>query len=241
MLKRKLDKAVWEKLSDEMKPLYKEKDGAYTLDLEAASSEDDDSGELRRAHDRLKEDLKAAKKALKDKEALEEDGEVLDAKKKGDIEKLEKSWQGKVDAVTKEKDATILKQSEFIKTTLLDSAAKDVASIATSPTILMPHVKSRLTVDLDGDVPTIRVLGKDGKPSAASLDELKKEFVANKEFSTIIVASKASGGAAKANDGKTRSDALTTQGDQPKLLSQVKPLDLVAHLKAKKEAGEQQE
>lgn len=241
MLKRKLDKAVWEKLSDEMKPLYKEKDGAYILDLESAASEDDDTGELRRANDRLKQDLKDAKKALKDKEALEEEGDVLDAKKKGDIEKLEKSWQGKVDAVTKEKDAVIEKQSTFIKTTMLDSAAKDVSSIATSPAILMPHVKSRLTVDLDGDVPTIRVLDKDGKPSAASLDELKKEFVANKDFSTIIVGSKASGGAAKANNGKTASDAATTQNNQPTLLSQAKPLDLVAHLKAKKEAGEQQE
>jgi hypothetical protein len=47
------------------------------------------------------------------------------------------------------------------------------------------------------------VLGPDGKPSAATLDELKAEFVANEAFAPIIAGSKASGGGAGgANSGR---------------------------------------
>src|SRR5690606_4049932 len=145
----------------------------------------------RRANDRLKADNKDLKNRLKKLEDDAADADENDAKKKGDIEKLEKTWRDKNEAITKEANEQLAKKDEYIKKTLLESAAKDVAAIATSPSILMPHVKSRLTVDFDGDEPKIKVLDKEGKASSASLDDLKKEFVANKEFSSIIVASKA--------------------------------------------------
>lgn len=233
-LKRKIDKATWEKLSDEMKPLYTDKDGAYVLDIETG---DDDAGELRRANDRLKQEAKDAKaEAKRLKEQLEEGGE-LDAKKRGDIETLEKSWKEKNEALKADYETKLSNKDKYIRDNMLDSAAKDLATIAKSPAIIMPHIKQRLDVDLSGDVPTIRVLDKNGKPSAQSLEDLRKEFVANKDFSDIIVASKASGGAAKTNEGKGGGSALGTPQNDSKPLSALSAKDLAATLKARKESS----
>lgn len=235
-LKRKIDKETWEKLSDEMKPLYSKKGDDYALDVEGG--DEDDAGELRRANERLKQEAKDAKKALKDKLAEEEENGELDAKKKGDIATLEKSWKEKTDKQKEEFEGKLTAKDKFIRNSMLDSAAKDVATIAKSPGLIMPHIKQRLDVDLTGDEPVVRVLDKSGKPSSLTLDELKKEFVANKEFSDIIVASKASGGAKP--DGKEGGGTLGNPVTDAKvMLSKVDPKDLAATIKAKKEAAAQ--
>lgn len=233
-LKRKLDKAVWEKLSDEIKPLYAEKDGSYVLDVEGSS--EDDTGELRRANERLKQEAKEAKAEAKRLRDAAEEGSELDAKKRGDIETLEKSWKEKLSARETELNGTIEKLQSTIKKTMLESAAKDIATIAKSPALLLPHVERRLDVDLSGETPTLRILDKDGKPSALTAEDLKKEFVANKDFSDIIVASKASGGAVK-NSGESKTGSLGTPQDATKPLASLNPRDLAATMKAKKEAA----
>lgn len=235
-LKRKISKATYDKLSDEMKALYTLKGDDYALDVETDSDEDD-TGELRRANERLKQEAKDAKKRLKELEDAAADGDELDAKKKGDIEKLEKSWKEKNDKTTKEFTDKLTAKDAYIKKALLESAAKDVAAIATSPTLLRPHVMSRLDVDFDGEEPKIRVLDKDGKPSAATLDDLKKEFVANKEFSSIIAANKASGGAVKTQTQQLNGGAGTGADGKPLSYAAMKPEEIAAHRKAAKEAA----
>lgn len=235
-LKRKIEKSVWEKLSDEIKPLYVEKDGSYILDLEGGSEGGESADELRRALDRVREDLKDVKKENKTLKDQLEEGSTLDAKKRGDIETLEKSWKDKNEAQKNEYEGKLTAKDKWIRDSMLDSAAKDVATIAKSPALLMPHIKSRLDVDLTGDAPVVRVLDASGKPSAASLEDLKKEFVANKDFSDIIVASKASGGAVK-NDGGSKASSLGTPQDATKPLASLNPRDLAATMKAKKEAA----
>lgn len=239
-LKRKIDEKTWEKLGDDMKPLYKKKGDDYVLDVEGDNDGGEGSAEeLRRALDRVREDLKEVKKENKTLKDQLEEGSTLDAKKRGDIETLEKSWKDKLTAKETELTEKLSAKDKFIRDSMLDSAAKDVAAIAKSPTLLMPHVKSRLDVDLSGDVPVVRVLDANGKPSAASLEDLKKEFVANKDFSDIIVASKASGGAAK-NNGESKTSGLgTPQTDATKPLAALKPHDLAATIKAKKDAAAQ--
>jgi hypothetical protein len=47
----------------------------------------------------------------------------------------------------------------------------------------------------------IRVKDENGKPSALSLDELKREFLDNQEYSTIIKTKAGSGGGATPSSG----------------------------------------
>jgi hypothetical protein len=46
-----------------------------------------------------------------------------------------------------------------------------------------------------------RILDREGKPSAFTIDDLKKEILANKEFSPILKASNATGGGASGARG----------------------------------------
>jgi hypothetical protein len=82
---------------------------------------------------------------------------------------------------------------------MVDNVATNIANelaLQGSANVLLPHVRGRLAVDFVDGNPITRVLGPDGKPSAATLDELKAEFAANEAFAPIIAGSKASGGGA---------------------------------------------
>lgn len=215
-LKQKVDKATFDTLSDPIKEQYKANADAseYTLDLDGY----EDPGELRRARDREK----AAAKLEKDRaDALQrEKDEDLDRKTKnrGDIDTLEKSWKDKNEKLAKDKDEVISKKDKAIRKLLVDSVANEVAAeISTSPTLIRPHILARLDVNFDTEEPTTRVLDAAGKPSALTVAELKKEFVDNKEFASIIRASNASGGGAAGNQGGGATKAFKDMGDAERI------------------------
>lgn len=214
-LKRKIDKAAFDQLSDELKKEYKEKDGAYVLDT-------DDATELERALERTKQEAKEekdarekAEKEAKDLKAKLEDESTATARKKGDIEALEKSWKDKNDKLEQDYKKTIEGRDAFITKHLADNIASDMASkISTKPALLLPHIRGRITVDFDGTEPKTRILDKDGKPSSMTVEDLSKEFVANKDFADIMVGSKASGSnASGGNTGANGSKKFAEMND----------------------------
>lgn len=237
-LKRKITKAEYDKLSAEIKAEYVTDGDEYKLDV--AGEHDDDTGALKRAKDREAQLRREAEKRAKEAEDRLAEIEGDDARKKGDIATLEKAWQKKLDDAANEATAKIIRYENNIRTTLVDNVAtKLAAEISTSPALILPHIKARLQADLDGDTPTTKVLDKDGKPSNATLDDLRKEFVDNKDFATIIRASKANGGGAPDNGQRTRLGGApqTTTGDKPASLAAIPAKDLAAQLKAAKEAN----
>ncbi len=234
-LKKKLTKAEYEKLSDALKSEYISDGDDYKLDLDG----DEDTGALKRAKDRetqLRRDAEKKAKELEEQLAAISD---TDARKKGDIETLEKSWQKKEGETKAAYDARIAKLEGHIKTSLVDTVASQIAhKISSAPALILPHIKARLAADLEGDTPSTKVLDKDGKPSAFTVEDLTKEFLANKDFSAIMIGSKASGGGApKTGLGKLGS-ATTQNSEQPTSLASMSPRDLAATIKANKERQE---
>lgn len=234
-LKKKLTKAEYEKLSDALKSEYISDGDDYKLDLDG----DEDTGALKRAKDRetqLRRDAEKKAKELEEQLAAISD---TDARKKGDIETLEKSWQKKEGETKAAYDARIAKLEGHIKTSLVDTVASQIAhKISSAPALILPHIKARLAADLEGDTPLTKVLDKDGKPSAFTVEDLTKEFLANKDFSAIMIGSKASGGGApKQGLGKLGS-ATTQNSEQPTSLASMSPRDLAATIKANKERQE---
>lgn len=232
-LARKINKAKFEKLSDEIKKEYKagSSDDEFILDTEG----DEDTGALKRAKDReaqLRREAEERARAAEEKlEGLEGD----DARKKGDIATLEKSWQKKLDDQKNELTGKLTKANAHIQRTLVDNVAKDIAhKISNAPAVLLPHIRSRIVADLDGDEPVTRVLDASGKPSALTVEDLQKEFVANKDFSAIILASKASGGAGKPSNGNGGGAPSLNQPNTPADLSKMTPAQMVEHVKASK-------
>ena len=240
-LKRKIKKEEFDKLSADIKAEYVEKDGEYILDVDGDdNSGGEDVGALRRAKDREVQSRKEAEKRAREAEAKLAELDDNDARKRGDIEALEKSWKDKHDATVADYDGKLKAKDAFISRSLVDNVASQIANeISTSPSLILPHIKARLTADLEGDEPATKVLGADGKPSAATVDDLKKEFVDNKDFASIIRASKASGGGAPDKGQRTRlgGASQTTNGDKPQPLAALPAKDLAAQLKAAKEAN----
>lgn len=183
-------KAILESLDglpDAIKSEYKKgDDGKFHLDVEDLDNHPG-LGALKRAKDREAQLRREAETKLR--EAQEELDRINgdDARKKGDIATLEKSWQKKLDDQKAEYEAKVSKLTSHTTKTLVDNVASQLAhKISNAPAIIMPHIKSRLIADFEGDTPVTRVLDKDGKPSALTIDELANEFIANKDFSAII-------------------------------------------------------
>lgn len=212
-LKKNISVNDWGKLPESLQTLYVEKGDGYALDLEG----DDDAPELKRAKEHEKnrrksveQELREAREKLKEFETAAEEKLQDDLKRKGKYEELETSWKQKLKEERDGRKADNERyQATFRQMLVKDTAIKMAQELCTVPDLLAPVIESRLTIDFDGDMPTTRVLDAEGKVSASSLDDLKTEFLQNEKFSSIMIASKASGGAGS----KSGSGAPTNQFD----------------------------
>lgn len=197
-LKRKITKSDFEQLTDTHKALYVENGESYVLDIE-----DTAFSELKAEKEAVKKELdeyraKEAERIEKaEKRALERAKEDYDkAKSNLDVDALEKSWQDKYAKLEQQYGAVESKYNSHVKKTLIDTTVFEMANkISTSPALITPHIRSRLDVDLSGDEPKLYVLDEHGQRSAQTVGELEKLFIDNKDFSAIIKATSASGGA----------------------------------------------
>lgn len=225
-MKFKINKAAYDKLSDELKGEYiaGESDGEFVLDVTDLPT-GEDVGPVKRALEAERTAHKATKTKLTEAQTT-----IANAPD--------------VEALTANHAKETGKLKAFAEKTLIDNAALALATkISTSPAILLPHIKSRLVTDMTGDEPVTKVIGADGKPSDMTIDKLGEEFVANADFKTIIKASNGSGGGTPPNPtikplGSGTLPKAGEQGEAPDF-SKLPPKDLAAHLKAKKEANAQ--
>lgn len=120
------------------------------------------------------------------------------ADKGADVAALETSWQAKVEAA--EAKVTQVEgelTSEIERLLVTNTSITMAAEISTIPDLMTDIIGKRLKVEkgADGKYFT-RVLAEDGTPSANTLDDLKKELLANKKYAPIMIAGKGSGGGA---------------------------------------------
>jgi hypothetical protein len=193
MLKLKLTAAEHATLADPFKPEYKQEGDVFVLDTDVKF---EDVKPLKNAFEQEKAERK---KLATEKQVLE--GQIADLNARaGSATDLEKAWQKKLEDAKKQHDEATKGLNGQIRELLVDNVAAQLANeISTTPSLLTPILKQRLTVEMvDGKYIT-RVLTPDGKASANSVKELGEEIRANKEYAPIIAASKASGGGANGN------------------------------------------
>jgi hypothetical protein len=190
-MKFSITKADFDALPAHYQSEYNEKDGKYFLDIEGG----EDTGALKRAKDREKAARIAAETKLNE---LEGELDTLKSDPKArDVKSLETSWATKHANEIALKDIHIAKLSDFAKATLADSVALSLAKeISTSPELLLPHIKARIVADLNGDKPVTKILDKEGKVSAFTLEDFKKEVLETPAYAAILIGSKAKGGSA---------------------------------------------
>jgi len=152
--------------------------------------------------------------------------------KNGDVESLRKSYEDKFGKITSEFGEKEKSYQQQLQRLTVGQAATTLAAelaIPGSAAVLLPHVQARLSMEIRDGVPVTVVIGKDGKPSALTIDDLKSELAAEPAFAPIIAASKAAGGGASGggNGGGAAKKAITrTQFDS--LNAEAK----MAHIKA---------
>jgi len=200
MLKYQIDSL--DGLDDSTRALYTEKDGKFVLGVEGIPQGEDVTGLKNKVTELLneKKESERLRKEAEDK-ARQEREEAL--RKSGNVEELEKSWSEKYTR----RETELSQQLETERTTLsaqirdltVGRMATDLAgelAVQGSAKALLPHLERRLGVETRDGKPTVVVLGQDGKLSAATVDELKKEFASDPAFAPLIAGSKASGGGA---------------------------------------------
>lgn len=227
-LKRKV-KDIKE-VKEELRNLYIEKDGEWVLDVEGG---DDEATALKNAKQHEVTARKAAEKAKAEAEAkLEElQTELAQARNPDTLKALEKSWANKYADLKKTYEEAASALTGTLENTLLDNVVTGIASKFKSPSLVKAAIRERLQVDLtDVSKPTIRVLDKDRKPSAASIEDYTKELVTNPEYADIVIGTKGSGGGAPkpSSTGGAGGEGTKTN------LATMPISDLVAHLDAKK-------
>lgn len=126
-------------------------------------------------------------------------------KTSGDVEALDKSWQDKFNHEISQRDEQIKKYGVDIHRLIVGSAAMKLANeiaLTGSASVLYPHLVARMSYEDKDGVPTLRVLGKNGLPSALSEEDLKKEFQVDPAFAPLMVGSKANGSGPAGNQPK---------------------------------------
>lgn len=230
-LKRKITESEFNALDENKKSLYVKDGESYTLDIDDTAFETlkAEKANLKKELDNYKaEEAERIRKAEEraEKKAQEEYKKSKDNK---DVEAIEKSWKEKCDKIEEQLNALQEKHNGYVTKSLVDSTVTAMANeISTHPNLISPHIRSRLDVDLTGDSPKLIVLDEKGQRSALTVDELKKSFIDNKEFSAIIKATSANGGA-KAGAG---SPSGTPTGEKTKRLGEMTDEELVQLAKA---------
>jgi hypothetical protein len=141
-----------------------------------------------------------------DSKKLSEQTKLDNAKTSGDMEALEQSWKDKYTS----RETELTHQLDGYQKMISDSTSGQQAvmlaaemSIPGSADVLLPHIKNRLTTEIQDGKPVLRVLDSQGKPSAMSVDDLKKEIESNPAFAPLLIGSLASGGGSITQGGKT--------------------------------------
>lgn len=232
-IKYKIKKDEYEKLSPEMKREYVQDGDGYQADIDGL----EDTSALKRAKDRHKQnedDLRTKN------QELTETNERLERGKAGDVDKLTRRYDTEKADLIKSHGEALSKKDGFITRTIKDAAANALAAKLNpkSPKVFLPHVNERLDIDMSGDEPKLIIKGVDGKPSKMTMDDLQKEFVANKDFAGIIIGSQASGGAGTGHKNKLPVSDGSNNGPgddgKPVDLSRMSPREHAARIKEQK-------
>lgn len=229
-MKFKLNEEEFGKLPQHFQEEYEAGDnGEYTLKVEGG----EDTGALKRAKDHEKTRRQAAEQKLKDLQTEmsdlqgEYDSLLNDKSKSGN---LEKKWQEKLEAREKELNTQVEQLNSQIHTLLIDNVADQLAAeLSDSPSLIRPHIKSRLAVESVDGKATTRVIDADGEVSPLTLDELKTEFKSNPDFAAAIRGSNGSGSGANGGNGGNG-------GATPKKpdFSNASPKEIADYLKSQK-------
>ena len=197
-----------DELDEGLREHYEQSDsGKYQLKVDGIDTGEELKGALqkereerKRAKERLQELEEEQRKAREEAEKAREEA----ARKSGDTEALERSYQEKIEKIQAEMDKQLQQRDAMLHKQTVTSVAKSMASeiaVQGSAKALEPHIQSRLQMEMRDGEPKTVVLDDKGQPSAMTVEELREEISNDPAFAPLIAGSKASGGGASGGKG----------------------------------------
>lgn len=188
MLKFKIDNDAYNALDDAQQTLYEQVGDEFVLKVEGAP----DASEIERLKQHNEKLIgekrqrdEAARQAQAERERIEQEA----AKKNGDFEALEKSYQQKLQEREDELNALRQQQDTQRVNTAASQLAQQLSDNQSNQMLLQRFIKDRLSV-VDGQV---KVTDADGKPSASTIDDLANEFKTSGVYDSLLTGTRASG------------------------------------------------
>lgn len=221
-LKHKITKEEFDQLDPVIQAEYKGDGAGYVLDTDAHS---DDTTALRNAHERTKEELRQlrdAQETERQRIARETEERIREElRSTGNTTELERRLTAEREQLRTELTQQTERRTQQLSRVLVQDRAQAMARELSGDAwpVMLPHIQNRLVADLDSDIPACKVVSADGQPSTLTVEDLKKEFLNNPAFASIIVGVSSSGGGA---GRKTGGDA----SKKPEEYSQQERIDL---------------
>lgn len=199
-LKYKITKVEFDALDPLIQAEYKGDGAGYVLDTDV---QNEDTTALKNANERNKEELRRMREEQAERDRATEERIRAELRTSGNTEELERRLTAEREQLRTELTAQTERRTQQLSRILVQDRAAALArelSGAAWP-VMLPHIQSRLVADLDSDTPACKVVAADGQPSTLSIEDLKKEFLNNPAFASIIVGIDSSGGGANRNPG----------------------------------------
>lgn len=202
-MKYLIDKAAYDALEPSMQAFYKAQGEDYVLAVEGLPAPEDVTG-LKAKNDELLAELRANKTKAREAEEAARIAAEDAARKSGDTEALDRSWQEKHTAALAEKDGTLSAlQAQVHALTVGATAARVAGELAVqgSAAVLQQIIEPRLSMELREGKPTVVVLDAERRPTALTVEEFKTQLFNDAALAPLIASSRASGGGAAGGKG----------------------------------------
>lgn len=193
-------------LPAEIAELYTKVGDVYRLAVDGLPASDDAEALKRKNSELIAEKREMQKKAT---EAAEEARRLADeaAKKSGDVETVTEHWRQRLAAREAELAAEVAKRTNALESVMSITTKSIAAKLASELAVeggaklLEDHVLRRLAIsEIDGQYKTV-VVDDAGKPTALTVEDLKKEMASNPAYACVIAGSRATGGGATGGAG----------------------------------------
>lgn len=138
------------------------------------------------------------------------------ARKDGDFEAMDKSWGEKYAKLEADNKTTNDTNAAAINKLTAGATVKDISAamaLKGSEGIFEQIISNRVGVEMRDGNAIVQILDKSGKPSAATIDDFKKELLADAALKPLLAGSQGSGGgAANQNGGAGSSKTVNLSG-----------------------------
>lgn len=220
MLKYKIDTETHSALDENQKPFYEQVGDEFVLKVDGIPQADDSEVERLKQHNEKligekRQRDEAARQAQAERERIEQEA----AKKNGDFEALEKSYQEKLQARESELAEMRNRSDKQVMQSESQRLAAQLSDNAKNQSLLQRFINDRLTV-VDGQV---KVTDEQGKPSASTLADLENEFKTSGMYDSLLTGTRASGTGGTGQSGDVPEDPATMSAIKRKQLKDRDP------------------